>query len=62
MSWIEHRSDIEIEIAECYDQIEALQQRIARLRAKQKEQEKQQELILKLKEMVGKRCFDEKTI
>ena len=55
MSWMEHRSDIEIEIAECYEQIEALQQRIVQLQAKQKEQEKQEELILKLSEMVGRK-------
>ena len=40
MSWIEHRSDIDIEIANCYSQIESLQNRIAFLKAKQKEEER----------------------
>jgi hypothetical protein len=55
MSWMEHRSDIEIEIAECANQIETLQRRMEQLLAKKKEQEKQEELILKLKETVGRR-------
>lgn len=48
MSWMEHRSNIEIEIAECYEQIEALQQRIVYLRAQQKEQERFERLVLEL--------------
>ena len=60
MSWMEHRSDIEIEIAECYNQIEAFQRRIAQLRAKQKEQERQKELILKLREMEGSEVNESK--
>ena len=55
MSWMEHRSDIEIEIAECADQIEALERRMEQLLAKKKEQERQEELILKLNEMVERR-------
>ena len=54
MSWMEHRSDIEIEIAECAEQIEALQRRMEQLLAKKKEQERQEELVLKLKEMAWK--------
>lgn len=55
MSWMEHRSDIEIEIAECANQIKALQWRMEQLLAKKKEQERQGELILKLNEMDGRR-------
>lgn len=51
MSWMEYRSDIEIEIAECAEQIEALQRRMEQLLAKKKEQERQEKLILKLKTM-----------
>jgi hypothetical protein len=46
---MEHRTDLEIEIAECAEQMEALQRRMAQLLAKQKEQERQEELILKLR-------------
>ena len=49
MSWMEHRSEIEVEIAECYSQIEELQNRIAFLKRKQ-EEERHNELARKLGE------------
>ena len=50
MSWMEHRSEIEVEIAGCYSQIEELQNRIAFLKRKQKEEERHDELARKLGE------------
>lgn len=50
MSWMEHRSEIEVEIAECYSQIEELQNRIAFLKRKQKEEARHDELARKLGE------------
>ena len=36
MSWIEHRSEIDIEIADCYSQIEELEKRIKILEARKR--------------------------
>ena len=51
MSWIEHRSDIDVEIAECYSQIEKLHSRIAFLKSKQKEEDR----LINLAKSIGKR-------
>lgn len=36
MSWMEHRSEIDIEIADCYSQIEELEKRIKILEARKR--------------------------
>ena len=40
MSWKEHRFDIDVEIANCYSQIEELENKIKTLKAKKKEDER----------------------
>lgn len=39
MSWIEHRSKIDVEIANCYSQIEELKNKIKILETKKMEEE-----------------------
>lgn len=38
MSWMEHRSEIDIEIADCYSQIEALEKKIKILEARKRKE------------------------
>lgn len=38
MSWIEHRSEIDIEIADCYSQIEELEKKIKILEARKRKE------------------------
>ena len=48
MCWIEHRSDIDVEIANCYSQIEELKEKIRTLEVKKKEEERIDKLIQQL--------------
>ena len=48
MSWIEHRSEIDIEIANCYSQIEELKNKIKILETKKMEEEQIDKLIQQL--------------
>ena len=48
MSWTEHRSEIDIEIANCYSQIEELENRIKLLKVKKKEEERIDKLTKRL--------------
>lgn len=48
MSWIEHRSKIDIEIANCYSQIEELKNKIKILKTKKMEEERIDKLIQQL--------------
>ena len=48
MSWIEHRSEIDIEIANCYSQIEELEDRIKALKAQKNEKERIDKLTKQL--------------
>ncbi len=48
MSWIEHRSEIDIEIANCYSQIEELEDRIKTLKAQKQEKERIDKLAKQL--------------
>ena len=52
MSWMEHRSKIDIEIANCYEQIEELKKRITILEAKKTEEKRIDDLIKKMNKEV----------
>lgn len=52
MSWMEHRSEIDIEIANCYEQIQELKKRITILEAKKAEEERIDDLIKKINKEV----------
>ena len=48
MCWIEDRSDLDVEIANCYSQIEELKEKIRILEVKKKEEERIDKLIQQL--------------
>lgn len=50
MSWIDTRSDIDIEIANCYSQIEELENRIKELKALKKSENYMDDLVKQLTE------------
>ena len=50
MGYFEHRSDIDIEIANCYSQIEALQNKIKTLKAQKEKEESMDRLVRQLNE------------